>query len=111
MLNFSILINTTDNFKDCWFPFFTLFKKYWPDYSGNIYLNTETKVYAHEGLNIISIQNNIYTPDNSITWSECLIKALQVIDDEIILYMQEDYILKSFVKSDLIEKFCNNDTK
>jgi len=105
VLKYSILINTTDSFEDCWFPFFTLFKKYWPEYTGNIYLNTETKTYTHEGLNIISIQNNKNTPNQRITWSECLIRALNVIDDDIILYMQEDYFLKDFVKNDIVEKF------
>lgn len=102
---FSILINTTDTFEDCWFPFFTLFKKYWPDYTGKIYLNTETKVYTHDGLNIISLQNNKNTPNKKITWSECLIRALNLIDEEIVLYMQEDYFLKDFVKNDIVQNF------
>ena len=103
--NYSILINTTDSFEDCWVPFFTLFKTYWPDYTGKIYLNTETKVFNFPGLNIISIQNNIQTPNIRPTWSECLIRALNSIEDEVILYMQEDYFLKDIVKNDLIEKY------
>jgi hypothetical protein len=90
---------------DCWFPFFTLFKKFWPEYTGKIYLNTETKVYAHEGLNIISIQNNIVSPNKKITWSECLLRALNLIEEDVILYMQEDYFLKDFVKNDVFEDF------
>ncbi len=104
-INYSILINTTDSFEDCWIPFFTLFKKFWPDYSGKIYLNTETKVFNFSGLNIISLQNNQYTPDIKITWSECLLRALNSINDDVILYMQEDYFLKDDVKSDLVEKY------
>ncbi|MEI6067818.1 MAG: hypothetical protein WCP96_10785 [Methylococcaceae bacterium] len=107
MNNFSILINTTDSFEDCWIPFFTLFKKYWPDYTGKIYLNTETKVFTYPGLNIISIQNNQATPDSKITWSECLLRALKSIDNEVILYMQEDYFLKDDVKNDLVEKYVS----
>ena len=103
--NYSILINTTDSFEDCWIPFFTLFKRYWPDYTGKIYLNTETKVFTYPGLNIVSIQNNKSTPDIKITWSECLLRALNSIDDDIILYMQEDYFLKDEVKTDLVEKY------
>lgn len=103
--HFSILINTTDSFEDCWLPFFTLFKKYWPNYEGKIYLNTETKVFTYPGLNIISVQNNLATPEIRITWSECLIRALNSIDSEVILYMQEDYFLKDFVKNDLVEKY------
>ena len=27
----TIFVNTSDNFEDCWEPFFKLFKLYWPD--------------------------------------------------------------------------------
>ena len=108
---YSILINTTDSFEDCWIPFFTLFKTYWPDYVGKIYLNTETKIFTFPGLDIISIQNSKLTPDKKITWSECLIRALSSIDDEIILYIHEDCFFKDFVKNDLIEKYVSIITK
>jgi len=103
--NYSILINTTDSFEDCWVPFFTLFHKYWPDYEGKIFLNTETKEFTYPGLNIISIQNNKDNPGKKITWSECLLRALNSIEIDTILYMQEDYFLKDFVKNDLVEKY------
>ena len=105
MVNYSILINTTDSFEDCWVPFFTLFHKYWADYTGQIYLNTETKDFSYPGLNIVSIKNNSKNPEERITWSECLIRALNSIDNEVILYMQEDYFLKDYVKNDLVEKY------
>ncbi len=105
--NFSILINTTDTFEDCWTPFFTLFHKFWPDFDGKIYLNTETKEFTFPGLNIISIKNNSKNPIKRIAWSECLIRALNSIDNEVILYMQEDYFLKDFVKNDLVERYVN----
>lgn len=104
-MKYSILINTTDSFEDCWIPFFTLFKKYWPDYTGKIYLNTETKSFSFPGLNIISIRNNKQTPDIKITWSECLIRALESIETEVVLYMQEDYFLKDFVKNEIVNKY------
>ena len=105
MDNFSIFINTTDSFEDCWIPFFTLFKKYWPDYKGLIYLNTETKKFTFPGLHIISLQNNKLTPNAPITWSECLIRALKIIDSDLILYMQEDYFLKDEVENDIVERY------
>lgn len=114
MKKYSLLINTTDSFEDCWLPFFTLFKAYWPNYIGKIYLNTETKVFTYPNLDIISVQNNVTTPDIKITWSECLIRALNSIDSELILYMQEDYFLKDTVKNDIVLKYvdmmhANND--
>jgi hypothetical protein len=102
---YSILVNTTDNFEDCWVPFFTLFKAYWPDYTGKIYLNTETKVFTFPGLHIVSVQNNIKTPGKKITWSECLLRALNSMDTDVILYMQEDYFLKDLVKNSIVENY------
>lgn len=104
-INYSILINTTDSFEDCWVPFFTLFKIFWTDYQGVIYLNTETKVFKFPGLDIRSIQNNKETPNVRETWSECLIRALNSIDEDVILYMQEDYFLKDMVKSEIVENY------
>lgn len=103
---FLVFVNTTDNFEDCWLPFFTLFKKFWPEYAGTIFLNTETKSFTFPGLNIVSIQNNKSSLTKIITWSECLINALKIIDSEIILYMQEDYFIKSKVQHELITRFA-----
>ena len=104
--NYSLLVNTTDSFEDCWNPFFTLFARYWPQYSGTIYLNTETKSFTFPNLNIKSIKNNDQTPSKKISWSECLIQALKDIDNEVILYMQEDYFIKDTVNNDLVEKYA-----
>lgn len=103
--SYTILVNTTDSFEDCWIPFFTLFKKSWPDYKGKIYLNTETKSFTFPVLSIVPVRNNKHTPAKKRTWSECLIGALENIEDEIILYMQEDYFIKSNVKNEIIEDF------
>lgn len=108
MNNFSILVNTTDSFEDCWEPFFKLFKKFWPEYKGKIYLNTETKSYNYSGLDIFPIKNSLV--DQS--WSKCLKYALNTIEDEIILYLQDDYFLNNYVNSkiinQLIEKMKNS---
>lgn len=45
-MKYALLVNTCDKFEDCWIPFFSLLKKYWPDCSGKIYLNTEYKSYV-----------------------------------------------------------------
>lgn len=103
--NYSILVNTTDSFEDCWLPFFTLFKKYWPDYIGKIYLNTEQKTFEFEGLNIVSIRNDVNNVGYRPSWSQCLRRALDSIPDDIVLYMQEDYFLNNYVKNDIVNRF------
>ena len=47
----ALLVNSCDKYEDLWAPFFTLLKKYWnPEYP--IVLNTESKDFNFEGLNI-----------------------------------------------------------
>lgn len=101
---YSVFVNSSDGFEDCWIPFFTLLKKYWPNCHYTIYLNTEKKEFVFDGLNIIStkVQKN---ENRKLTWSECLIKGLKAVDTPIILYFQEDYFIKSPVNVDLIEDF------
>ena len=76
-----------------------MFKVYWPDYDGKIYLNTETKEYSHQGLNIISIKNNL----SGQNWSNCLRYAVNSIKEDSFIYMQEDYFLRSAVNTNLVE--------
>jgi hypothetical protein len=50
--SFPIFVSSSDSYADLWPLFFDLFSKYWPEYTGEIVLNTETLNYAHKGLNI-----------------------------------------------------------
>lgn len=108
MNDYSILINTCDKFEDCWDPFFKLFSIYWPDYNGTIYLNTEYKDYSYGSLKIVALKVAAGVDKFvRLTWSECLIRALNKIDSSVVLYMQEDYFLKDNVKNDLVNKYVN----
>jgi hypothetical protein len=99
---YSILVNTSDGFEDCWMPFFTLLEKYWPENNAPIYLNTEKKIWKHPRLDIRStaVQGN---SKNRLTWSECLLKALDQIETPFVLYFQEDYFIHQKVRHDVIE--------
>lgn len=107
-ISYSLLINTCDNFEDCWYPFFKLWSIYWPDCNGKVFLNTEYKEYSCPELNIKSVkgcEKNHFPKSQRATWSQCLKWALETIEDDIILYMQEDYFLKAQVKNDLVEDY------
>lgn len=97
----TIFINTSDSFEDCWQPFFTLFHRYWPDCVYPIVLNTETKDYSFNGLNI-SCTKVSSGESKRLGWSECLERALNGINTPYILYLQEDYFLESAVKQDVL---------
>ncbi len=107
-MKYSILVNTCDKFEDCWNPFFQLWSTYWKDCNGKIYLNTEYKDYAYPGVDIIPVQGclkNSVPQTERATWSQCLRWALEQMDTDVILYMQEDYFLKDTVKNDIVEKY------
>lgn len=105
--SFTLLVNTCDKFEDCWDPFFRLMAIHWPQYQGRVHLNTESKEYRFEGLDIESVRCVARTGiTRRLTWSECLIAALDSIDDPIVLYMQEDYFLKDRVDHERIDELA-----
>jgi hypothetical protein len=102
----TIFVNTSDNFEDCWNPFFALFAQYWPNCPYPIVLNTEKKGYNFESLDILCTR---VSEDESerLTWSECLLRGLGTIKTPYILYLQEDYFLDAPVRSDTVEMLLN----
>jgi hypothetical protein len=105
--NYTILVNSSDGFEDCWKPFFTLFKKYWPNCNANILLNTENKNWQDSDLNIKCTQVQ-GKQEKRLSWSECLIRALDQIDTPLILYFQEDYFIHQPVRNELIDSAVNH---
>jgi hypothetical protein len=102
---FTILVNSCDGFEDCWVPFFTLFEKKWKSCRSPILLNTEFKSFVHDGLSIKTSKSHQDTHDRKLTWSECLINALEMVDTSLVLYMQEDYFIQKPVQSGVIDDF------
>jgi hypothetical protein len=98
----SIFVNTSDNFEDCWHPFFVLFARYWPNCPYPIVLNTESKDYSFKGLNIVCTKV-AQNENRRLTWSECLARALDSVATPYILYLQEDYFLEAAVKEDTLK--------
>ena len=98
---FSVLVNSCDAFEDCWQPFFTLLGRFWPECDVPVFLNTESKSWSGAGPPAIAtrVQAGI---DRRLTWSECLLAALERIETPLVLYMQEDYFLQRSVLDDAI---------
>lgn len=102
----TILVNSCDNFEDCWHPFFKLLSIYWPDCAHRIILNTEHKTFAYRGLSIRSSQvATAWSGSGRIPWSDCLLRCLEQVETEYVLYLQEDYFLNAPVDQGLLLEF------
>jgi hypothetical protein len=102
-MSLAVFVNTSDGFRDCWAPFFTLFQRYAGSLcSLPIYLNTERKDFQWNGLDIRS--TNVW-PCHETTrpsWSECLFRGLQNVRETCIIFLLEDYFLDRPVRDELI---------
>ena len=93
----AIVISSFDGYADTWTPFFQLFFRYWPDCPFPVYLISNYLTYCDPRVTPINI-----IPDRD--WSTNLKIALQKINTDYIIYLQEDYFLKEQVDTPKILK-------
>lgn len=87
----SMIFCTCDAYADLWENFFVLLKKYWPEFDGEIILNTESKVFQYEGYAISQPLNC----GKQLSWSERLSLSLRRAQNPYVLIMLEDFYLKA----------------
>lgn len=92
----TILVNSCDEYSDLWEAFFSLLKKYWPDCPCRIILNTESKTFTYDGLNIECFQ--LYQLDSKVAYGERILKHLNKITTEYTLMLLDDFFLRDFIK-------------
>jgi hypothetical protein len=101
----SVFVNSSDGFRDCWQPFFDLYSRYGGTLlQAPLYLNTEKAEYTYPGINIIPTR---VWPDSEAvrpSWSECLLRGLNTVQTPYMLYMQEDYFLRSPLSTAVLAK-------
>lgn len=105
--NYSILVSSTDSYSDCWGPFFTLFKRYWPNYQGRIFLSTETKDFSFPGLNITCTRVARFTGRADTPHGARLLEAFKQIDTDIVVYLHEDMFLDHYVPEEKVQQLVD----
>ena len=101
MNDITILVNSCDAYSDLWLPFFTLLKKYWPGEIPPIILNTETKDFCLDGLNI----RCVHCPNNPKGYYGKRLKyALRQIDSKYVLCLLDDFFLRREVDIKMIDQ-------
>jgi len=94
-MGLAIFVNTSDGFQDCWPPFFELFRLYGGSLcSLPVYLNTERAEFIDSHRSIYSTKVWAETEVRRPCWSQCLRRGLDLVQEEYVLYLQEDYFFK-----------------
>ena len=103
-VSLGIFVNTSDGFQDCWPPFFELFRRYGGSLcSLPVYLNTERAEFADTRGSIYCTKTWAETEVNRPSWSQCLRRGLDLVQEDYVLYLQEDYFFKCPVPEKLLE--------
>lgn len=101
-----ILVNSCDKFRDCWDPFFFFWRKFgFKKIDYRLYLNTERADYSYEGLDVTACkvcEKGNWQGKGFPTWSWCTRKAVEQMEGEFFIYMQEDYFLTRQTDDDYI---------
>lgn len=95
----SLIYCTCDRYEGLWANFFKLWKKYWPSFNSQVILNTESKHFEYEGLDII--RPNFTKTDP--TWSERLLESLKKVKTPYVILTLDDFYLKSSVDVGVLE--------
>lgn len=98
----TILVCTCDSYEDLWLPFFKLFDTYWEDCNIKIILNTETKSYSYNNLDI-----NSFPASKDETYGERILRNLQEVKTEYTLLLLDDFFLRKKVDENKILKFLD----
>ena len=93
----TILVNTCDAYEDLWMPFFTLLKRYWDPHKIRIVLNTESKDFSMDGLQI----DCVHFPGKS-KYGERILHALEQITTEYTLLLLDDFFLRKPVDTEVL---------
>ena len=108
----TVLVNSCDSYSDCWYPFFQLWYNYFPDHSLKIILNTESKQFSFDGLDIECF--SLYHSGERPAFGEQMNAHLQRITTPFVLTMLEDFFLNTPVELERIEQcidWLKNDEK
>lgn len=98
----AILLITCKKYEQAWLPFFTLFKRYWPDCPYRIHLASDFGSYP--GINCL----NSCETGTAKAWTRTLMAALAVIPEERIILFQEDFLISSKVDNDKIRRLVRH---
>lgn len=98
----SILVSSTDSYEDCWLPFFSLLEKNFKNIEDyDVYLVSDTKTFKHKFVKNITVSKN----SKILSWSDRILKSLEIIESDIIFLLMDDYFLMSNLDHEKLDNF------
>ena len=95
MNDYSVLIYSSDGYKDIWRPFFRLLYRYWPTHPP-IYVATETVKVIYFG--------GIIPLNTTGSWTDRMRAAVEMIPTEYVISMCEDCFIRKPVRQEVIDQ-------
>ena len=100
MNNLAIVTWSNTEYSDIWPPYFGRLKKHFPNFKKSyLFLNEESELVPSEHVQLINNENDLFY--------KRFLKGLSEIEEEYILYMQEDHIFYSDVNQKKLEYLLN----
>lgn len=94
-----ILMMTCKKYEQVWEPFFTLFRRYWPDCPYRVYMGTDTGRYP--GVDSIEVGEDRH-------WASNTLAVLEKIEADRIILFQEDFLLTGRVNTPKVRKLVKH---
>jgi hypothetical protein len=94
MNDLAYVVSSFYKFKELWKPHFLLFKKYFPDFKGPMYLITDKSDESFSIDDVIIISTN-----ETLDFSNRLLKGIKAIKEDYLFLSFDDYFLKKQINS------------
>lgn len=105
----TIMLCTCDSYEDLWPAFFKLLMKNWSDLPFKVLLNTETKSYNYDGVDIFTLPNR--EKANFTTYGSRMREHIKSIDTEYTIIMLDDFFIRRKVNTDAVYSIIDIMTK
>ena len=97
-----MLVSSSDAYADLWPAFFHILRREWPGYRGRIVLNTDTRDFSFDGLDIVCTRA---CRDGRHPFGTTLKRSLDVVPGDVFLMMMVDYFLEGPVDAARLQRY------
>ncbi len=102
MNEYAVMVLSCDSYKDVWPIFIKQFKKYWKEFEGTFFFNTETDRSLKDDTLQITFPDKTY--DTRKNWAGRFKDCLKQIEEEYVLVLLDDFVFTGQIDAAEIDK-------